>query len=56
MTSDRPYRKAGSREAARAEIAKFAGTQFDERCAEAFLSMKEAELDELARPAGAPPI
>jgi len=56
MTSDRPYRKAGSREAARAEIAKFAGTQFDARCAEAFLSMKEAELDELARPAGAPPI
>ena len=56
MTSDRPYRKAGSREAARAEIAKFAGTQFDARCAEAFLSMKEAELDELARLAGAPPI
>jgi putative nucleotidyltransferase with HDIG domain len=56
MTSDRPYRRAGTREAARAEIAKYAGTQFDPRCAEAFLSMKPAELDDLARPADAPPI
>jgi cyclic di-GMP phosphodiesterase len=56
MTSDRPYRRGGSREAARAEIAKFAGTQFDPRCAEAFLSMTLDELDELSRPAATPPI
>jgi putative nucleotidyltransferase with HDIG domain len=56
MTSDRPYRKGGLREAARAEIAKYAGSQFDPRCAEAFLSLKPAELDDLTRPAGAPPI
>jgi CBS domain containing-hemolysin-like protein len=38
-------------EAARAEIARFAGTQFDPRAAEAFLSMTEREITELARPA-----
>src|SRR5512133_4123723 len=56
MTSDRPYRRAGSREEARAEIAKFAGTQFDPRCADAFLSISLEELDELSRPAATPPI
>ncbi len=56
MTSDRPYRRAGTREAARAEIQKFAGTQFDPRCADAFLSLSLQELDELSRPAATPPI
>ena len=50
MTSDRPYRKALSAEAARQEIARCSGTQFDPRCAEAFLAMAPAELAELARP------
>ena len=39
MTSDRPYRKALSFEDARREIERCAGSQFDPRCAEAFLSM-----------------
>ncbi len=56
MTTDRPYRRRLPPEAARAEITRFAGTQFDARCAEAFLSIRQAELDELARPAGAKPI
>ncbi len=50
MTSDRPYRKALSADAARQEIARCSGTQFDPRCAEAFLAMAPAELAELARP------
>lgn len=37
MTSDRPYRKAMSREEACAEIAERAGTQFDPHVAEVFL-------------------
>jgi putative nucleotidyltransferase with HDIG domain len=56
MTSTRPYRRGGSREQARAEIARCAGTQFDPRCADAFLSLDTAELDELARPAETRPI
>jgi putative nucleotidyltransferase with HDIG domain len=56
MTTNRPYRKAVTREAARAEIAKHMGTQFDPRCADAFLSMKPDELDVLARPATERPI
>ena len=56
MTSDRPYRKALGTEAARVEIARFAGTQFDPRCAEAFLSMPQDVLAELARPTGVFPI
>jgi putative nucleotidyltransferase with HDIG domain len=39
MTSDRPYRKALSFEAAFEEIRSCAGTQFDPRVAEAFLSI-----------------
>ena len=50
MTSDRPYRKGGTVEAARAEIARCAGTQFDPRCADAFLSMTPDELADLAPP------
>jgi HD-GYP domain-containing protein (c-di-GMP phosphodiesterase class II) len=56
MTSHRPYRKAVSAQAARAEIARCSGTQFDPRCAEAFLSMTQPELAELARPTAALPI
>lgn len=43
MTNDRPYHKAISEEAARAEIARCAGTQFDPYLASEFLQM----LDEL---------
>jgi putative nucleotidyltransferase with HDIG domain len=39
MTSNRPYRKALSFEAARAEIRACSGTQFDPHVAEAFLNM-----------------
>jgi putative nucleotidyltransferase with HDIG domain len=56
MTNDRPYRRALSTAAARDEIARCAGTQFDPACAEAFLSMAQEELDEIARPAVALPI
>jgi putative nucleotidyltransferase with HDIG domain len=56
MTSDRPYRKALSAQMARDEIARCAGTQFDRRCAEAFLSMDRSELLELARPTATLPI
>ena len=37
MTSDRPYRKALTVEAAREEIIRCSGTQFDPRCVQAFL-------------------
>jgi response regulator RpfG family c-di-GMP phosphodiesterase len=56
MTNDRPYRRGQGVEAARAEIARFAGTQFDPRAAEAFLSMNDREIAEIARPAQKPPI
>jgi HD-GYP domain-containing protein (c-di-GMP phosphodiesterase class II) len=56
MTSDRPYRKALSGETARVEIHRHAGTQFDRRCADAFLSMSRSELAELARPTETLPI
>lgn len=41
MTSDRPYRKALSIQAARDEILRCAGTQFDPRVSEAFCSIEE---------------
>jgi len=41
MTSDRPYRAALTIEAARDEIRRFSGMQFDPRIAEAFLSIDE---------------
>ncbi len=56
MTSDRPYRKALPRDVARAEIARWSGTQFDARCADAFLSMDDDELDALSRPTDTLPI
>jgi HD-GYP domain-containing protein (c-di-GMP phosphodiesterase class II) len=37
MTSDRPYRPAGSREYAMSELIRCSNTQFDPRAVEAFL-------------------
>jgi response regulator RpfG family c-di-GMP phosphodiesterase len=56
MTSDRPYRKALAPEHARAEIARCAGTQFDPRCTEAFLSIPASTLSEIAEPTDVLPI
>jgi len=41
MTQDRPYKKAMSKEAAAAEIAKGAGTQFDPKIAKILLEMNQ---------------
>jgi len=43
MTSDRPYRKALPLDAVRAELSKFAGSQFDPACAQGMLRLLEAE-------------
>jgi response regulator RpfG family c-di-GMP phosphodiesterase len=56
MTTHRPYRPALPPEAAREEIARCSGTQFDPRCADAFLSLSPEELAALARPTDLPPI
>jgi len=56
ITSDRPYRKRQSHEAARAEIKRCSGTQFDPRCVEAFLSITPTELELLSRPTVEQPI
>ncbi|MFL5299075.1 MAG: HD domain-containing phosphohydrolase [Anaeromyxobacteraceae bacterium] len=50
ITSDRPYRKGSPIEAAREEIRRCSGVQFDPRCAEAFLSLEPRLLDSLRRP------
>ncbi len=50
ITSNRPYRKGASVEAAREEIRRCAGLQFDRECADAFLSFSLDELASLARP------
>ena len=47
MTSDRPYRRGGSFDAAKAEITRLAGRQFDPAAVEAFLA-EEAVLREMA--------
>jgi HD-GYP domain-containing protein (c-di-GMP phosphodiesterase class II) len=44
MTSDRPYRRALSREQALAEVERCAGTQFDPEIARVFLELF-AEVD-----------
>lgn len=45
MTSERPYRKALDRDIAISEIERCRGTQFDERCADAFVSAyKKGEI------------
>ncbi|MBI5626390.1 MAG: HD domain-containing protein [Nitrosomonadales bacterium] len=46
ITSDRPYRKAGSFEQAREEIVSMSGTQFDPAAVQAFLA-EEATLREM---------
>jgi putative nucleotidyltransferase with HDIG domain len=51
MMSDRPYRKRTTLAAARKEIARCAGTQFDPRCVEAFLAIEDREIVQLAQPA-----
>jgi putative nucleotidyltransferase with HDIG domain len=49
MTSDRPYRKGTTFGAARQEIKRCGGTQFDQRCVEAFLGISEEGLEEIRR-------
>jgi response regulator RpfG family c-di-GMP phosphodiesterase len=56
ITSDRPYRKRQTPEAARAEMIRCSGTQFDPACVEAFLTITLAELEELARPTTEQPL
>jgi HD-GYP domain-containing protein (c-di-GMP phosphodiesterase class II) len=56
ITSDRPYRKRQSPEAARQEIQRCTGRQFDQRCVEAFLSLTQDEIEELGRPTNEPPV
>jgi response regulator RpfG family c-di-GMP phosphodiesterase len=47
ITSDRPYRKARPYDAARAEIVRCGGTQFDPACVEAFLAVPQEEWDRI---------
>ena len=47
ITSDRPYRRGSPFSAARNEISRCAGTQFDPRVVEAFLSMPSEVWEEL---------
>jgi len=47
MTSDRPYRKGASIEAATAEIVRCSGTQFDPEIVEVFLSLPPESWAEL---------
>ncbi len=56
ITSDRPYRKKQTPEAAREEIQRCSGTQFDPRCVGAFLTITIPELEELARPTTEQPL
>ena len=56
ITSDRPYRKKQTPEAAREEIQRCSGTQFDPRCVGAFLTVTIPELEELARPTTEQPL
>ena len=47
MTSDRPYRKALPYAAARAEIEKFSGRQFDPKVVEIFLTIPQEEWERI---------
>jgi HD-GYP domain-containing protein (c-di-GMP phosphodiesterase class II) len=49
MTFDRPYSKAISFEAAKAEIRRCAGSQFDPTVVKTFLSIPEEVLEEIRR-------
>ena len=49
ITSDRPYRKGQTYEAARAEIQRCAGTQFDAEVVQAFMGITPPELLELRK-------
>ncbi|HEY3452786.1 MAG TPA: HD domain-containing phosphohydrolase [Myxococcales bacterium] len=49
ITSDRPYRKSQTFEAARKEIERCAGTQFDKEVVTAFLSISVEELMDLRK-------
>jgi cyclic di-GMP phosphodiesterase len=49
MTSDRPYRKALPYEAARAEILKYSGMQFDPDVVKAFVDIPDREWNEIQR-------
>jgi HD-GYP domain-containing protein (c-di-GMP phosphodiesterase class II) len=49
MTSDRPYRAAWPPQAARDEIAKMAGTQFDPSLAGVFLEIPDKSLTRLGQ-------
>jgi HD-GYP domain-containing protein (c-di-GMP phosphodiesterase class II) len=49
MTSNRPYRSKRPIEAALAEIARNAGTQFDPAIAEAFVSIPASQLEQISR-------
>jgi response regulator RpfG family c-di-GMP phosphodiesterase len=56
ITSDRPYRKKQTPEAAQEEMRRCSGTQFDPKCVEAFLTITLPELEELARPTTEQPL
>lgn len=47
ITSDRPYRRAQSLQAAKAEVLRCAGTQFDPMVVGAFLRVPEAEINSI---------
>jgi response regulator RpfG family c-di-GMP phosphodiesterase len=49
LTSDRPYRKALSAEAARIEIECSAGTQLDPQIVRQFLQIPQSELDQIVK-------
>ena len=54
MISDRPYRKALPMSHAREEIKRCAGTQFDPKVVEVFLSIPEEHWKELRENLGSP--
>jgi putative nucleotidyltransferase with HDIG domain len=54
MISDRPYRKALPLSEARAEIERFAGTQFDPKVVQVFLKMPDSLWEDLHKGVGDP--
>jgi response regulator RpfG family c-di-GMP phosphodiesterase len=52
MTCDRPYRKGTTYAAAREEIQRCSGSQFDPECVKAFMDISEEELRELRKQRG----